>query len=88
MFIHAVYKLYRQLNIDIAPWDITRVADFVKGTTVTAQGQAAGKDLTFSTFFQNANFGHIHHPAVLVDRHGSVMTWHLPGILAQARVVS
>lgn len=64
------------------------MADFVKATTVTANGQPAGNDLSFRNYFQDAQLGYIQHPAALVDRHGRVMTWYLPGILSQARVVS
>lgn len=63
------------------------MADFVKNCRVTADGQPSGNDLSFSNYFSNANFGKINVPAVLVDRHGHVMTWHLPGILTYARVV-
>lgn len=64
------------------------MADFVKATTVTASGQPAGNDLSFANYFPNAELGYIKVPATLVDRHGRVMTWHLPGILSEARVVS
>ena len=74
--------------IGTAPWDIARVADFVKGTIVTATGQPTGNDLTFPNYFPDAGLGYIQDPATIVDRHGRVITWHLPGILSRARVVT
>jgi hypothetical protein len=66
---------------------VTRLADFVKNSPVTSDGQPAGNDLTISKYFSNANFGRLDEPCVIVDRHGHVIVWHFPGILTKARVV-
>jgi hypothetical protein len=63
------------------------VADFVKNSRVTADGRESINDQSFGNYFRDANLGKINVPAVVVDRHGHIMAWHLPGILTYARVV-
>lgn len=69
------------------PWDVERWADKVKSIKVQQDGEQSSSDFSLSKYFEEAKFGDIIHPAVIIDRLGRIITWHLPGALAVSRVV-
>lgn len=68
-------------------WDVTRFADRVKNTKVHGD-RVAQADLTLPLYFQQAEFGDLVTPTTILDMHGKIMVWALPGILHPSRLVS
>jgi hypothetical protein len=68
-------------------WDVTRFADRVKNTKVHEDREAEA-DLRLPLYFPQAAFGKLTTPATILDMHGRVMVWALPGILNQKRLVN
>ncbi|KAI6120115.1 hypothetical protein EDD16DRAFT_1519066 [Pisolithus croceorrhizus] len=60
---------------DVTKWDIDRFAEL--------RPHAADK----TKYFQYPQWGHISDPATVLDIHGRVMLWYLPGIIPPERVV-
>ncbi|KAI6137012.1 hypothetical protein F5141DRAFT_1059940 [Pisolithus sp. B1] len=60
---------------DVTKWDIDRFAE--------PRPYAADK----TKYFQYPQWGHISDPATVLDVHGRVMLWYLPGIIPPERVV-
>jgi hypothetical protein len=56
-------------------WDYDRFAE-------SSDKKRAGK-----TYFADPNIGKIRKPAIIVDRHGKIMMWYLPGLLLPRQVV-
>jgi hypothetical protein len=67
-------------------WDITRFADKVKNTKVD-ENKESPADLTLPLHFPQAEFGKLTDPATILDLHGKVMVWALPGVLHPNRIV-
>ncbi|KAI6111092.1 hypothetical protein F5141DRAFT_1214590 [Pisolithus sp. B1] len=59
---------------DVTKWDIDRFAE--------PRPHAADK----TKYFQYPQWGHISDPATVLDVHGRVMLWYLPGIIPPERV--
>ncbi|KAI6105117.1 hypothetical protein EV401DRAFT_2078571 [Pisolithus croceorrhizus] len=62
------------LNPYVTEWDIDRFAE--------PMPHAAEK----TKYFQYPQWGHISDPATVLDVHGRVMVWYLPGIIPPQRV--
>jgi len=73
-------------NVVQTEWDITRFADKVKNTKVD-EIKESQEDLTLSIYFPQARFGKLTDPATILDLHGKVMVWALPGVLHPKRMV-
>jgi hypothetical protein len=74
-------------NVVQTEWDVTRFADKVKNTRVREVGEAQA-DLTLPLYFRQANFGKLATPTTILDMHGRIMVWALPGILHPKRLVN
>jgi hypothetical protein len=68
-------------------WDVTRFADSVKNTKVDGDKEAKA-DLRLPLYFRQAEFGKLTTPATILDMHGRVMVWALPGVLNSKRLVN
>jgi hypothetical protein len=69
-------------------WDVTRFADRVKNSKVTSDGSVSEADGTLPEYFEQATFGDLTEPATILDMHGRVMVWALPGVMHPNRLVS
>ena len=74
-------------NVVQMEWDVTRFADSVKNTRVHEDKEAEA-DLRLPLYFRQAEFGKLTTPATILDMHGRVMVWALPGILNPKRLVN
>jgi hypothetical protein len=83
MFISRGSIIY---NVVQTEWDVTRFADKVKNTQVH-EDQEAEADLRLPIYFRQANFGKLTTPTTILDIHGKVMVWALPGVLHPRRLV-
>ena len=45
------------------------------------------EDERLAKYFPPATLGHIAVPATVIDSHGRIIAWHLPGILTESRMV-
>ena len=63
-----------------------RFSDKVKNIVVNPNG-GEYSDESISKYFEDVKFGDIHTPAVIMDCHGNIMAWHLPGALTTSRTV-
>jgi hypothetical protein len=71
--------------------DIERFADSVKGFKVVDKylKTADNEILRLSKYFNLPQCeAHIEEPSTVVDKFGRIVTWHLPGIMWQPRIVS
>ena len=60
----------------------------VKNSKVNPAGGLSEADKNLHNYFTQASFGVITAPATVVDCHGRIMVWHLPGIISKSCVVS
>jgi hypothetical protein len=63
---------YSLLGSDSVEWDFDR---FVESGTKSEK------------YFTKVNLGLIENPATIVDSHGKILIWYLPGLLLPCRVV-
>jgi hypothetical protein len=75
------------IQIVTVEWDVTRLAERVKNSRVKKDGSESVVDQNLEKHFQQSNFGHLHHPATILDCHGHIMLWHLPGVFIKTRTV-
>ena len=68
-------------------WDVTRFADRVKNVHPRADGDNSTEDTRLAKFFTNPHFGDVDEPSTILDWHGRIMVWYLPGIFSPHRVV-
>ena len=68
-------------------WDVTRFADRVKNVRPRADGDNSTEDTRLAKFFTNPHFGDVDEPSTILDWHGRIMVWYLPGIFPPHRVV-
>jgi hypothetical protein len=73
-------------NSEQTQWDVTRFADNVKNTKVKETGESQS-DQRLPIYFPQAKFGKVVEPATILDLHGRVMVWALPGVLHPGRLV-
>ncbi|KAI6014688.1 hypothetical protein EDC04DRAFT_2903993 [Pisolithus marmoratus] len=59
---------------DVTEWDIDRFSEPMKNVTDKTK------------YFPYPQWGHISDPATVLDVHGRVLVWYLPGIMPPARV--
>jgi len=64
-----------------------RFADKAKNTKVTKSGGEAEADQSLRCHFHAAHFKDLTEPTTILDRHGKVIVWALPGILHPNRLV-
>ncbi|KAI6095543.1 hypothetical protein EDD16DRAFT_1702655 [Pisolithus croceorrhizus] len=74
--LSALVIAHAILNPYITQWDIDRFAE--------PRPHAADK----TKYFQYPQWGHISDPATVLDVHGRVMLWYLPGIIPPERVIA
>lgn len=67
-------------------WDLERFAESAKNTKVRESGQSPA-DERLSLRFPQAEFGRLVDPSTILDRHGRVAVWALPGVLHPKRLV-
>jgi hypothetical protein len=67
-------------------WDVERFAEKAKNTKVNESGDS-GADHRLPIYFKEAKFGYLPDPTTILDVHGRVMAWALPGVLHEKRVV-
>ncbi|KAI6033373.1 hypothetical protein EDC04DRAFT_2897862 [Pisolithus marmoratus] len=72
--LSALVIAHAILNPYVTEWDIDRFAE--------PMPHAADK----TKYFQYPQWGHISDPATVLDVHGRVMVWYLPGIIPPQRV--
>lgn len=63
------------------PWDADRFAEKVK-ITVEQRGETSASNASLEKYFINPKLGTLREPAIIVDLHGHIMLWLLPGILS------
>ena len=86
MFIADFLADLMACNAVQTKWDVTRFADSVKNTKVHEDQQSL-QDLRLPLYFEQAVFGKLADPATILDVHGKVMVWALPGVLHPKRMV-
>ncbi|KAH9990730.1 hypothetical protein BJV77DRAFT_1068792 [Russula vinacea] len=67
-------------------WDKVRFADKAKNTRVTKSGKEAEADQSLRHHFHAAHFKDLTEPTTILDCHGKVIVWALPGILHPNRL--
>ena len=60
----------------------------IKNLKVNPTGPLSESDINLRNYFKQASFGDVIAPATVVDCHGRIIVWHLPGIISASRVVS
>jgi hypothetical protein len=86
MFMAHIPTHLMVYNVVQTKWDVTRFADKVKNTKVDPVKEAL-EDLALPMYFPQAEFGKLTNPATILDLHGKVMVWALPGVLHPKRIV-
>ena len=72
-------------------WDIERFADKIKSVKMTADYRSKIREevIRMQNLFQPLQPSkHNDELAIVTDRFGRIIVWHLPGILSDSRVVS
>ena len=72
-------------------WDIERLLDRIKLTRVqvgSAVDEGLAMEKGLSDYFPQAKTARFSEPCVIVDVHGCIMVWYLPGILRTSMTVS
>jgi hypothetical protein len=69
-------------------WDVERLADHVKNSVVHENGMESQADSSTPEYFEQADFGDITDPTTILDMHGRVIVWALPGVMHPNRLVS
>lgn len=69
-------------------FDIDRLAEKIKNTRVTDGDGDSLEDDHLAKFFSPTVLGVLDYPSTVVDKHGRIILWYLPDILAPCRVVS
>jgi hypothetical protein len=59
----------------------------VKNSKVTIDGSISAADESIPEYFEQAAFGDLTEPTTIMDMHGRVMVWALPGVLHPNRLV-
>ncbi|KAH9984522.1 hypothetical protein BJV77DRAFT_1072007 [Russula vinacea] len=77
---------YALVNSRKTEWDAVRFADKAKNTKVTKSGREAEADRSLRRHFHAAHFKDLMEPTTILDRHGKVIVWALPGILHPNRL--
>jgi hypothetical protein len=72
---------------EFTDWDITCFADKVKNPKVAEDGAESKTDLSLHKYFEQMNFGDLTEPTTILDMHGRIMVWALPGMLHPNRLV-
>ena len=67
-------------------WDVERFADKVKNTRVSEDGESL-EDIKLRLHYEQATFGKLTDPGTILDKHGKIMVWVLPGVLHPKRLV-
>jgi hypothetical protein len=57
-----------------------------KNTKVTESGESQ-TDEKLHLFFKQSKFGELVEPTTIIDLHGKVLAWSLPGVLHENRLV-
>jgi ribosomal protein S11 len=73
-------------------WDAERFYERVKNKKVkiNKSGKTAktpSADENTDIFFKKATFGDLEDPVTILDAHGKVLAWSLPGVLHKNRLV-
>jgi hypothetical protein len=74
------------INTVYVDFDADRLSDSVK-SSVEMEGHTSSSNSRLPKYFKLPNLGRIEQPSMIVDRHGKVLVWYLPGILI-GRLVS
>jgi hypothetical protein len=72
-------------------WDVERSSDQVKRLKIVGDYEKRVNDEVArlqNRFQSGQGKQHSDEPAVVLDRFGRIMVWHLPGILSDTRIVS
>jgi hypothetical protein len=67
-------------------WDADRFSEKVKNIKVKTSGEPPAEE-TLDKFFEQASFGDLEEPVTIIDAHGKVLAWSLPGVLHENRLV-
>ncbi|KIK10515.1 hypothetical protein PISMIDRAFT_20326 [Pisolithus microcarpus 441] len=73
--LSALVIVFAILNPYVTEWDIDRFAEPARNVADKTK------------YFPYPWWGHISDPATVLDVHGRVLVWYLPGIMPPARVV-
>lgn len=68
------------------PWDADRLEEKAKDTRED-EGEESASNIKLWEYFEQVSLGEKEEPCVIVDCHGRILLWYLPGILKH-RVVS
>jgi hypothetical protein len=68
------------------PWDADRFAEAAKDT-IEKEGETSASNARLPKYFEQVHLGTLNEPATIIDIHGRILVWHLPGALL-GRVVS
>jgi hypothetical protein len=69
-------------------WDAVRFADSAKNTKVKKSGTEGEADKSLRRHFHKAHFKDLMEPTTILNCHGKVIVWALPGILHPNRLIS
>ncbi|KIK97711.1 hypothetical protein PAXRUDRAFT_135758 [Paxillus rubicundulus Ve08.2h10] len=76
------------LNPYAAEWDADRYVNAVKAGPPRSSESRKVAQLKLDKYYRPLELGHLIEPATIVDIHGQILVWYLPGILTNFRVVS
>ena len=60
-------------------WDVARLTDRVKNTRVKKDGSQSVADQNLEKYVEQSEFGRLQDPTTILDCHGCILLWHLPG---------
>ena len=69
-------------------WNVERFAEKVRNSRVNNDGSLSEADMNLHKYFPQAQFGDLSTPTTILDCHGNIQVWYLPGILHPMRLVS
>ena len=64
-------------------WDVARLTDRVKNTGVKKDGSQSVADQNLEKYFEQSEFSRLQDPTTILDCHGCILLWHLPGIFTK-----
>ena len=75
------------VGLEVVDWDFDRFSEAVK-IGVKGQKNQEKRRKNLAVFFNMTKMGKIVKPTTIVDQHGRILVWYLPGILCPDRTVS
>jgi hypothetical protein len=67
------------------PWDCDRFAAKAKDT-IENEEQTSASNISLFQHEEKVDLGLVENPCILIDKHGRILLWYLPGVLSHRNV--